>query len=63
MPDPKIFDGGEAGCDDGSLIAEPHLEEVGREGIGPRSIDGAVVTLGAAAEAEQVADEREGIGC
>ena len=63
MPDPEVFDCGEAGGDDGSLVSETQLEEVGVEVAGPGGIDGAVVTVGAAAEREEVADEGDGVGC
>jgi hypothetical protein len=63
VPDPEVFDRGEAGGDDGSLVSETQLEEVGIEVAGPGGIDRAVVTVGAAAEREEVADEGDGVGC
>jgi hypothetical protein len=63
VPDPEVFDCREAGGDDGSLVAETELEEVGIEDLGPGRIHCAVVALSSTAEGKEVADEGEGIGC
>jgi hypothetical protein len=61
VPDPEVFDCGEGAGDEGALVAEAQLEEVGTEGAGPRGVDCAVVAVGASAEGEEVADEGEGV--